>query len=140
MLMHGQDEAEPMMRAIQRLGVHFSIDDFGTGYSSLSYLHRVPANTLKIDKSFVQAIGDGPEKAAIVQLIAALGDMLGMDVVAEGIETEPEARFLRGLRCRYGQGYLYARPLPAEQIEALLRGPPLSGPPPAAGEPPAQGA
>jgi EAL domain-containing protein (putative c-di-GMP-specific phosphodiesterase class I) len=63
-----------------------------------------------------------------------------MDVVAEGIETEPEARFLRGLRCRYGQGYLYARPLPAEQIEALLRGPPLSGPPPAAGEPPAQGA
>ncbi len=120
MLMHGRDEAEPMMQAIQRLGVHFSIDDFGTGYSSLSYLHRVPASTIKIDKSFVQAIGEGPEKAAIVHLIAALGDMLGMDVVAEGIETEQEAEFLMGLRCRYGQGYLFAKPLPAKQIEALL--------------------
>ncbi len=120
MLMHGQDEAEPMMRAIQGLGVHFSIDDFGTGYSSLSYLHRVPADTIKIDKSFVQAIGEGPEKAAIVQLIAALGDMLGMDVVAEGIETEQEAQFLIGLRCRYGQGYLFARPLPADRVEQEL--------------------
>ncbi|MEI7608022.1 MAG: EAL domain-containing protein, partial [Rhodospirillaceae bacterium] len=110
----------PVLRAIQALGVHFSIDDFGTGYSSLSYLHRVPADTLKIDKSFVQAIGESQEKAAIVELIAKLAGMLGMKVVAEGIETEVEDNFLRGLGCTYGQGYRYARPLPAETLEELL--------------------
>ncbi len=121
MLMFEQNDAEPKMLAIQELGVHFSIDDFGTGYSSFSYLHRVPADTLKIDKSFVQTIGSGPEKAAIVQMIATLGGILKMDVVAEGIETEEEASFLRGLRCKYGQGYLFSRPVPALQLAALLR-------------------
>ena len=119
-MMFEQNEAEPVMRAIQELGVHFSIDDFGTGYSSLSYLHRVPADTLKIDKSFVQAIGEGQEQAAIVELIARLADMLGMQVVAEGIETEVEESFLRILACKYGQGYRYARPLPAEKLAELL--------------------
>ena len=119
-MMVEQNEAEPVLRAIQALGVHFSIDDFGTGYSSLSYLHRVPADTLKIDKSFVQAIGESQEKAAIVELIAKLAGMLGMKVVAEGIETEVEDNFLRGLGCTYGQGYRYARPLPAEKLEELL--------------------
>ena len=119
-MMFEQTEAEPVMRAIQEMGVHFSIDDFGTGYSSLSYLHRVPADTLKIDKSFVQAIGESQEKAAIVGLIAKLADMLGMQVVAEGIETEVEEAFLRGLACKYGQGYRYARPLPADRLAELL--------------------
>ncbi|MEI6558322.1 MAG: EAL domain-containing protein [Rhodospirillaceae bacterium] len=119
-MMFEQNEAEPVMRAIQAAGVQFSIDDFGTGYSSLSYLHRVPAETLKIDKSFVQAIGDGQEQAAIVELIAKLADLLGMQVVAEGIETEVEERFLRALGCKYGQGYRYARPLPPERLTDLL--------------------
>ena len=119
-MMFEQNEAEPVMRAIQELGVHFSIDDFGTGYSSLSYLHRVPADTLKIDKSFVQAIGESQEKAAIVELIAKLAGMLGMEVVAEGIETSFEEDFLRALSCRYGQGYRYSRPVTAERMGELL--------------------
>ncbi len=119
-MMFEQNEAEPVMRAIQDLGVHFSIDDFGTGYSSLSYLHRVPADTLKIDKGFVQAISEGQEKAAIVELIAKLAELLNMAVVAEGIETEVEESFLRRLRCKYGQGYRYARPLPPDRLADLL--------------------
>ncbi|MEI8396567.1 MAG: EAL domain-containing protein [Rhodospirillaceae bacterium] len=119
-LMTEQNEAEPTMQAIQALGVRFSIDDFGTGYSSLSYLHRMPADTLKIDKSFVQAISEGREKAAIVELIVRLAGLLRMDVVAEGIETEQERQFLRSLGCKYGQGYYYARPMPADRLGILL--------------------
>ncbi len=119
-MMVEQNEAEPVMRAIEAMGVHFSIDDFGTGYSSLSYLHRVPADTLKIDKSFVQAIGEGQEQAAIVELITKLAVLLGMQVVAEGVETETEEKFLRALGCKYGQGYRYSRPVPPERFEELL--------------------
>jgi diguanylate cyclase (GGDEF)-like protein/PAS domain S-box-containing protein len=120
-LMMEPTRGESVMRAIKGLGVNFAIDDFGTGYSSLSYLHRLPASTLKIDKSFVCTISQGGDKTAIVQVIASLAEKLGMEVVAEGIENEAEAQFLRALGCRYGQGFHFSRPVPAAAMADLLR-------------------
>ena len=105
---------------MKELNLKISIDDFGTGYSSLSYLHRFPIDTLKVDKSFVMNIDDLGEDHAIVETIITLGHHLGMDVIAEGIETSGQAQKLKALNCEYGQGYYFARPLPAEEAEALL--------------------
>lgn len=106
---------------MKRLNLKISIDDFGTGYSSLSYLHRFPIDTLKVDRSFVMNIDELGEDHAIVETIITLGHHLGMDVIAEGIETAGQAQKLKLLRCEYGQGYYFAKPLPAAQAEALLR-------------------
>lgn len=103
------------------LDLKISIDDFGTGYSSLSYLHRFPIDTLKVDRSFVMNIDDLGEDHAIVETIITLGHHLGMDVIAEGIETAEQAQKLKALNCEYGQGFYFAKPLPAEEAEALLR-------------------
>ncbi len=92
------------------------IDDFGTGYSSLSYLHELPIDSLKIDRSFVGAMGDDERKIKIVQSILVLGKALGIDVVAEGVETQEQADLLRRLGCERAQGYFFARPLPLEQL------------------------
>jgi EAL domain-containing protein (putative c-di-GMP-specific phosphodiesterase class I) len=94
--------------------VHLSIDDFGTGYSSLSYLHRFPVNTLKIDRSFIGRMATGDENSEIVRTICTLANNLGMEVVAEGIETREQLELLRSLKCEYGQGYLFSKPLDAE--------------------------
>ncbi|HYD29919.1 MAG TPA: EAL domain-containing protein [Azospirillaceae bacterium] len=120
MLMQDPSQVEQIMRDIRALDVKLSIDDFGTGYSSLSYLHKFPLNTLKIDKSFVSAIGQGGDNAAIVHVIATLAAVLRLDVVAEGIEVEEEAQFLQDVNCKYGQGYLFARPQPAAVVTELL--------------------
>ncbi|HYH18808.1 MAG TPA: EAL domain-containing protein [Azospirillum sp.] len=128
LLMQDPAKARALLVSIRDMDVRLSIDDFGTGYSSLSYLHTFPADTLKIDKSFVQAIATGEGSAAIVQVVTTLAAILGMDVVAEGIETPAEADFLRDIACRYGQGFLYARPAPAEQAEALLERDPIAAP------------
>lgn len=109
------------LRQMRALGIHLSIDDFGTGYSSLSYLHRFPLNTLKIDRSFISNMADGDENSAIVRTIIMLADHLGMDVVAEGIETEAQRKNLRALKCGYAQGYLFSRPEEASVIEKLIR-------------------
>jgi diguanylate cyclase (GGDEF)-like protein/PAS domain S-box-containing protein len=101
-------------------GVRVAIDDFGTGYSSLDHLRRMPADVLKIDRSFVQGIAPDSSDTALVAAALALGRALGMDVVAEGIETEQQASSLRELSCPIGQGYLFARPLPPEQLDKLL--------------------
>ncbi|MEM9213541.1 MAG: EAL domain-containing protein [Cyanobacteria bacterium P01_F01_bin.150] len=108
------------LNQMKRLNLKISIDDFGTGYSSLSYLHRFPIDTLKVDRSFVMNIDDLGEDHAIVETIITLGHHLGMDVIAEGIETAEQAQKLTTLSCEYGQGYYFARPLPAEDAEALL--------------------
>jgi EAL domain-containing protein (putative c-di-GMP-specific phosphodiesterase class I) len=100
------------------------MDDFGTGYSSLSHLHRFPFDVLKIDRSFVQRMNTGDQPLQIVQTILELARVLGMDVVAEGIETEEQLRLLQGMGCRYGQGFLFSKPLPASAIEHLLACPP----------------
>jgi diguanylate cyclase (GGDEF)-like protein/PAS domain S-box-containing protein len=120
LLMDDPARCHQIMRTIRDMDVRLSIDDFGTGYSSLAYLHSFPADTLKIDRSFVQAITSGESSAAIVHVITTLAAILGMDAVAEGIETETEADFLRDIMCKYGQGYFFARPAPAVDMDALL--------------------
>jgi diguanylate cyclase (GGDEF)-like protein len=109
-----------MLKQIRELGVQLSIDDFGTGYSSLSYLHRFPINTLKVDRSFVSTMEDGSENGEIVRTVVALAKTLGLNVVAEGIETIHQLHQLRILGCEYGQGYLFSRPVPVEEAERLL--------------------
>ncbi len=108
------------LNEISGMGVKLSIDDFGTGYSSLSYLHRLPFDSLKIDRSFVMNIGETGEDSGILQTIVSLTKNLRKEVVAEGIETEEQLALLRNLGCQYGQGYLFSKPLPASEMETLL--------------------
>ncbi|MBK9162475.1 MAG: EAL domain-containing protein [Acidobacteria bacterium] len=109
-----------LLNRLKSLGVKLSIDDFGTGYSSLSYLHRLPFDTLKIDRSFVSGAGERGENSGILQTIVSLGTNLKMRMVAEGIETETQLATLRNLGCDFGQGYLFSKPKPAEEMEKLL--------------------
>lgn len=109
-----------MLNRLKQLGVQLSIDDFGTGYSSLSYLHRLPFDTLKIDRSFVYSVGESGENSEILQTIISLAKNLKKKVIAEGIETEAQLSLLQNLGCDYGQGYLLARPQNKESIEQLL--------------------
>jgi len=117
------DNAERTIEVLTRLketGVQLSIDDFGTGYSSLSYLHRLPFDTLKIDRSFVYDVGENGENSQILQTIISLAKNLKMRVIAEGIETESQLRLLQNLGCDFGQGYLFAKPQPKDDMENLL--------------------
>jgi diguanylate cyclase (GGDEF)-like protein len=116
------NQALGMLDALAALGVNLSIDDFGTGYSSLSHLARMPANEVKIDRSFVQGLESDVEYAAVVRSAIDMGHSLGMKVVAEGIETEVAAQLLRAFGCDIGQGYLYARPMPCQALEIWLEG------------------
>ncbi len=106
---------------IKSLGIHIAIDDFGTGYSSLSYLKRIPADTIKIDRSFVQGITHNADDLAIVHTILALAEALEKHCVAEGIETNQQFEILRNLECRYGQGYWMSKPLAPDAFEQLLQ-------------------
>jgi diguanylate cyclase (GGDEF)-like protein len=101
---------------IEQRKIKLSIDDFGTGYSSLSYLHRLPIDNLKIDRSFVDNLNSDVKNLEIVKTIIALAHTLGMDAIAEGVETIEQVRQLKALNCEYAQGYLFAKPLPAEEI------------------------
>ena len=114
------DDTIAKMREIKMLGVSFSMDDFGTGYSSLQYLKRLPLDQIKIDKSFVMDITTDPNDAAIVQTIIAMTQALGLNVIAEGVETEAQLKFLDVRGCHAFQGYLFSKPVPIEQFEALL--------------------
>ena len=115
--------AVSVLPSLQKLGVSLHMDDFGTGYSSLSHLHRFPFDVLKIDRSFVKRMSKGTQPLQIVKTIIELARVLGMDVVAEGIETPEQCALLQKMGCRFGQGYLFAPPLPAEEIDELLRSP-----------------
>jgi diguanylate cyclase (GGDEF)-like protein len=110
-----------MLMRLKALDLQLSIDDFGTGYSSLSYLHRFPTDTIKVDRSFVSRMGSENENSHIVQTVIMLGHNLGMDIVAEGVETTGQLAQLRALKCEYGQGYFFSKPLPSEAIEQLLK-------------------
>jgi diguanylate cyclase (GGDEF)-like protein/PAS domain S-box-containing protein len=119
-LMNQLDVAVDAMRALRGKGIRFSIDDFGTGYSSLAYLSRLPIDTLKIDRAFVNAIDRGPQNLEIVRAVQQLGQALGRRVVAEGIETAEQLSVLRDMGVDAGQGYLLARPMPVDQASALI--------------------
>ena len=112
-----------VLNSLQRLGVSLHMDDFGTGYSSLSHLHRFPFDVLKVDRSFVKRMTMGTQPLQIVKTILELARVLGMDVVAEGIETEEQRALLEKLGCRYGQGYLFSKPVDAASMETLLASP-----------------
>jgi EAL domain-containing protein (putative c-di-GMP-specific phosphodiesterase class I) len=110
-----------VLGSLRTLGVSLLLDDFGTGYSSLNHLHSFPFDVLKIDRSFVVRMTEGDQPLQIVRTIIELARVLGLDVVAEGIETREQYRLLRHLGCRFGQGYLFARPMTAEAVTELLR-------------------
>ena len=114
------EAAVGLLTQLRQLGVQLSIDDFGTGYSSLSYLQRFPIDTLKIDRSFVMQMMENEENLAIVRTIVALAQNLGMDVVAEGVETEDQLKLLRKLECENGQGYLFSTPLGGGQLNHYI--------------------
>jgi diguanylate cyclase (GGDEF)-like protein/PAS domain S-box-containing protein len=114
------EAAVGLLTELRELGVQLSIDDFGTGYSSLSYLQRFPIDTLKIDRSFVTQMMENEENLAIVRTIVALAQNLGMDVVAEGVETEDQLQLLRKLECENGQGYLFSTPLGGRQLSHFI--------------------
>ncbi len=115
-----ESSAAVTMNALKEIGVQLSLDDFGTGYSSLQYLQRLPLNQVKIDQSFIRDIATAPNDAAIVQTIIAMTEALRMDVIAEGVETEAQRKFLDMQSCGAYQGYLFGEPLPIEKFEALF--------------------
>jgi EAL domain-containing protein (putative c-di-GMP-specific phosphodiesterase class I) len=108
------------MKDLQGLGVRLSIDDFGTGYSSLVALKTFPVTRLKIDKSFIDGLLADENDRSVASAIISLGQKLNLRVIAEGVETEAQAAFLRNVNCDEMQGYLFSRPLPAQGIEDLL--------------------
>ncbi|WP_218566460.1 putative bifunctional diguanylate cyclase/phosphodiesterase [Vallicoccus soli] len=116
-LVRDVDAAAERLAGLRAMGVRIAIDDFGTGYAGLSYLRRLPVDTVKIDRSFVSGLAAGGDAAALVSSIVELARGLGLDVVAEGVETEAQASVLRDLRCHRAQGFLYARPLPVADVE-----------------------
>jgi diguanylate cyclase (GGDEF)-like protein len=119
-VMENAETAVQLFRRLKALGVQLSIDDFGTGYSSLGYLHRFPVDTLKIDRSFIGRIGEAAENIEIVRTIVSLAENMGMEVVAEGVETLAQLSQLRKLNCEYGQGYLFSRPVEAASIDTWI--------------------
>ena len=119
-LMSDPERANLTLQELHTLGVHISIDDFGTGYSSLAYLKRLPAHTVKLDRSFVSGLPADRDDAAITQAVIALSHSLAMQVVAEGVETDAQLDFLRRLGCDQAQGYLIGRPMPAAQLAQRL--------------------
>lgn len=121
-VMHDAAKLAAMLDQLKRLGVQIAVDDFGTGYSSLSYLKRFPVDRLKVDRSFVQDIASDRDDATIVRTIIALGHNLGLKVVAEGVETEQQVKFLRQNHCDEMQGYYFGIPMSADEFQQLFAG------------------
>jgi diguanylate cyclase (GGDEF)-like protein/PAS domain S-box-containing protein len=120
-LMEDAETATRMLQDLKDLGVYLAVDDFGTGYSSLAYLKRFPVDALKVDKSFVDGLGREAEDSAIVRTIVALAQTLGLETVAEGVETPEQLDELAALGCTFAQGYYFAMPMQAAELEAALR-------------------
>jgi EAL domain-containing protein (putative c-di-GMP-specific phosphodiesterase class I) len=121
MVMHNPEHAVKLLNELKAMGIHLSIDDFGTGYSSLSYLKRFPIDSVKIDGSFIRDIPGDPDDAAITQAIIAMAHGLRLTVIAEGVETPEQVRFLRDHGCDEIQGYYFSKPLPENEFVRLLQ-------------------
>ena len=119
------EQTGPALQRLRAAGIRVALDDFGTGYASLTHLRRFPVDVVKIDRGFVMQVGEDGEDAAIVRAVVALTAELGLEVVAEGIETLDQQAFLRAHGCGFAQGYLYSRPVPADQVAALVGRPGL---------------
>jgi EAL domain-containing protein (putative c-di-GMP-specific phosphodiesterase class I) len=119
-LMDDTDTTSERLAELQALGVRIAIDDFGTGYSSLGYLRRFPVDILKVDKSFIDGVAEGPHESALARAVIKLAATLKMDAVAEGVSNRRQVMTLRRLRCRFAQGYYFARPQPPEVIDGML--------------------
>jgi EAL domain-containing protein (putative c-di-GMP-specific phosphodiesterase class I) len=120
MLMGMNESILANFEGLKRIGIKFSLDDFGTGYSSLGFLRSFPIDLLKIDRTFVQDLPDNADNAAIVTTIIALANSLNLAVVAKGVETDAQASFLRQQGCHQAQGFLFSRPLPADEFLSLV--------------------
>jgi EAL domain-containing protein (putative c-di-GMP-specific phosphodiesterase class I) len=120
LLLESAAENVDKLRAIRAFGVGIALDDFGTGYSSLGYLAKLPVESLKIDRSFTQVMLDDPSITTLVSTIITLAHSMKIKVIAEGVELEEQAKILRLLRCDQMQGYLFSKPLPYEEMTALL--------------------
>ncbi|MBW2187214.1 MAG: EAL domain-containing protein, partial [Deltaproteobacteria bacterium] len=120
-IMRHPEQSIAILQQIQGLGVELSVDDFGTGHSSLNYLKRLPINRLKIDRSFVWDIGENDNGEILTRTIIAMGHSLNLQITAEGIETDEQREFLEELNCNEAQGYLFSKPLPAEEVTELLQ-------------------
>jgi EAL domain-containing protein (putative c-di-GMP-specific phosphodiesterase class I) len=119
-LMADSSQTMATLNALRDMGVRVSLDDFGTGYSSMSYLKRLPLSSLKIDRSFVEGLPHQEESVAIVRAILSLARSLGFNVTAEGVETVEQAHMLRHMACDVVQGFLFSKPVPAEEIPRLI--------------------
>ena len=115
------DLAMRTLGELRRLGVQVFMDDFGTGYSSLTYLGRLPLDGIKVDRSFVSQMGSDVRQAQLVSTIISLIRNLGLEPIAEGVETDQQARLLREMGCAFAQGFVFCRPVPAKDIDVLLR-------------------
>ncbi len=119
-LVQNSEEVMTRLRDLHGRGITLALDDFGTGYSSLSYLHRFPIQILKIDQSFVRGMDRNPDRKKIIEAIVSLASSLGLELVAEGIERQSQANYLRDLGCQYGQGFHLGHPVPAQAMGDLL--------------------
>jgi EAL domain-containing protein (putative c-di-GMP-specific phosphodiesterase class I) len=120
MLMERLEEGLKTLFALKEMGVRLAIDDFGTGYSSLAYLKRFPLDSLKVDRSFIKDLPGDADDAAITKAIVAMAHSLKLEVVAEGVETTEQLAFLQQQGCDQIQGFLFSRPVPADQVPELL--------------------
>ena len=118
--MDDPEHAIKVLGNLKDLGIELAIDDFGTGYSSMTYLKHLPIHTLKIDQSFVRGLPGNRDDSAIVLTVIALAKHMGLKLIAEGVESSEQTAFLVEAGCRYHQGYYFARPLPAVEVEKLL--------------------
>ena len=122
-LLESVEDAVATIGRLNAIGVRFSLDDFGTGYSSLQYLKTLPLDQLKIDQSFVRDISAGKRDRSIVHTIIAMAQSLGLDVIAEGVETDEQLQLLLAAGCEHFQGYLFSRPVSILELQEILRGP-----------------